>query len=155
MDQISISVINHMEERLHAHAAKLQSTFDAHTVEEMERYQEILDKIEENNQNAQIRHNNLSEQLNARHDTLLTSVSGYMDRTTNAMNGLHDAFPLDKKGKPDFHGHAAAHEMWIENAGATRELISYVKKVVLAGVTSALVCWVGALIWQGILHGPK
>lgn len=121
-----------MEERLANHAAHIEATFSSHTKDEMERYQEIIDKIDK-----------VSREAAARHSTLLS-----------AFENFNEAFPVNDKGKPDFHGHAQAHKSWIEQSKEAKDLHGYVKKVVLASAATALVSWVTFLIWNGVLHGP-
>jgi hypothetical protein len=132
-----------MEDRLTAHAVQMERKFDNHTRDEMERYSEILALIAQSNNDR-----------NERHKALLQSVESHMGKTTEIYEHFVEAFPADKKGKPDFHGHAAAHESWIESSKETKELVSYVKRIVLASAATALVSWVTFLIWNGVLHGP-
>ncbi len=141
--QISLAVITHMEERLTAHVLLMERKFDSHTGDEMERYAEILSLIAQSNTDH-----------NERHTALLQSVESHMDKTAEIYERFVEAFPVDKKGKPDFHGHAAAHDSWIESSKETKELLGYVKKIVLASAATALVSWITFLIWNGVLHGP-
>jgi hypothetical protein len=141
--QISLAVMSHMEDRLTAHAVQMERKFDNHTRDEMERYSEILALIAQSNTDH-----------NERHKALLQSVESHMDKTAEIYEHFVEAFPTDKKGKPDFHGHAAAHESWIESSKETKELLGYVKKIVLASAATALVSWITFLIWNGVLHGP-
>ena len=141
--QISLAVMSHMEDRLTAHAVQMERKFDNHTRDEMERYSEILALIAQSNSDH-----------NERHKALLQLVESHMDKTAEIYEHFVEAFPTDKKGKPDFHGHAAAHESWIESSKETKELLGYVKKIVLASAATALVSWVTFLIWNGVLHGP-
>ena len=141
--QISLAVMSHMEDRLTVHAVQMERKFDNHTRDEMERYSEILALIAQSNNDH-----------NERHKALLHSVESHMDKTAEIYDHFVEAFPIDKKGKPDFHGHAAAHESWIESSKETKELLGYVKRIVLASAATALVSWVTFLIWNGVLHGP-
>lgn len=148
--QISLAVITHMEERLTAHAKQMSEKFDSHTRDEMDRFDEIANKYAE--VLALIAQNNIAS--NERHKSLLESVDNHMRKTESIYECIAEAFPADKKGKPDFAGHANAHDKWIENAKDTKQLIEYVKRVVLAAVGTALVSWVTLLVWNGVLHGP-
>ena len=142
--QISLLVLEHMEARLTAHHAALLKTLDDHTDDEMERYNEILSLIAQSNSDHQ-----------ERHKSLLTSVDTHMTQTAKIYESLCEAFPIDRKGKPDFHGHAAAHEAWQESAEATKDLLQYLKKTILVAMVLAVGSWAGVLIWQGFVHGPK
>lgn len=140
---ISVSILAHMEERLTAHASLIERKFDSHTRDEMDRYNEILSLIAQSNADH-----------NERHKHLLQSVESHMEKTSEIYESFVEAFPLDRKGKPDFHGHASAHQNWIEQSKETKELMGYVKKVVLAAAGTALASWLTFLIWNGVLHGP-
>lgn len=118
-----------MEERLAAHADHMEGVFNAHTKDEMERYDSILRLIERNN-----------EENKHRHESLMSAVS--------------DAFPLDGKGKPDFRGHALAHESMIQSAADARAMFSYMKRLVLGAATVAAGSWALLVLWQGFLRGP-
>ena len=141
--QISLAVMSHMEDRLTAHATHMERKFDNHTRDEMERYSEILALIAQSNTDH-----------NERHKHLLQSVESHMEKTSEIYESFVEAFPADRKGRPDFHGHASAHQNWIEQSKETKELMGYVKKVVLAAAGTALASWLTFLIWNGVLHGP-
>ena len=142
--QISIAVLEHMEERLTYHAAQMEKKFDAHTADEMDRYNEILSLIAQSNTDH-----------NERHKSLLISVDNHMNKTERIYESFVQAFPMDKKGNPDFRGHAMAHEAWIESAAATKELMEYIKKAIIVAMLLAFGSWIGMLVWQGFLHGPR
>ena len=142
--QISIAVLEHMEARLTAHHTTILKTLDVHTEEEMERYNQILSLIAQSNTDH-----------NERHKSLLISVDNHMAKTSQIYASLCEAFPVDKKGNPDFRGHAMAHEAWIESAAATKELMEYIKKAIIVSMLLAFGSWMGMLVWQGFLHGPR
>lgn len=142
--QISLTVLTHMEERLTYHAAQMEKKFDEHTADEMDRYNEILSLIAQSNTDH-----------NKRHEVLLQSVESHMNKTEHIYECFVQAFPQDKKGRPDFAGHAMAHEEWMEGAAATKELMAYIKKAIAVSIIIAVGSWIGMLVWQGVLHGPK
>lgn len=141
--QIPATLLLHMEERLTAHATMMERKFDKHTGDEMTRYNEILALIAQSNTDH-----------NERHKHLLRSVESHMEKTAEIYDSFVEAFPMDKRGKPDFRGHAAAHENWIEQSKETKLLIAYVKRVVLSAAGVALSAWLTILVWNGVLHGP-
>lgn len=142
-ESIPAAVVTHIENKFYAHAAEMRKVFMDHTAEEMERYEEIISKIDKNAEESRERHKDL-------HDL----VKGNCDQIKWIVGALTDAFPADKRGNPDFSGHAKAHENWIEEAKSTNELKAYIQKVVLAAALIAVGSWVAALIWQGVLNGP-
>lgn len=117
-------------------ADKSAKEFGAHTVEEMKRYKSIEDKIDIHTAASEKRNEHIADAIEALH------------------SDFQMAFALDKRGKPDLLGHSRAHEEWIDESKSTRELKEYIKRVVLAAACLALASWVGALIWQGVIHGP-
>lgn len=140
---IPIHIINVMEERFENHAGHMERMFTDHTTNEMERYKEILDEIE------------LTRRASAdRHQMLVDSITSYMGKTELMIAEFSSAFPKTKDGKPDFHGHANAHDSWIEESLARKEFFAHIKKVVAAAAILVVGSWVGVLVWQGILHGP-
>lgn len=141
---IQTHVITWVDERLGAHVEKVERLFDNHTRDEMDRYQEILELIERNNQENR-----------SRHDELCKSVDCYTEKAEKVYGALSAAFVRDSKGDPDFYGHARAHESWIEERKEWKDLMTYVKRTVISAATIALGSWIGVLIWQGALQGPK
>lgn len=109
----------------------------------MERYEEILKQIEANNSGAE-----------KRFACLTKKIELHTEQAEKIFDALTEAFPSNKSGKPDFSGHARAHESWIREAADSKELRAYIQKVVLAGIALAVASWAGLLIWQGVLHGP-
>lgn len=89
-----VAVLHYMDTRLAAHMARIEAVLKEHTVEEMERYREIVDGIRISSENAV-----------DRHATLLAQLSVQNTRT----DLLDTAFPLNEKGQPDFVSHKIEH----------------------------------------------
>ena len=141
---IPAPIASHIEQKFAEHANKIERIFKEHTGEEMERYQEILDLI-----------NSHRDDTDRKHKTVMESLSAYVDKTEKVYEAFDQAFPADKKGRPDFSGHAKAHDSWIEEAKATKELREYIKKVVIGAGAVALCSWLFAVVWPAFLAGPK
>ena len=143
LDAIPFHVVKHIDDRLDSHILKVEKLFSDHTRDEMDRYAEILRKIESNNEGAEKRFAGLSG-----------VVKESVEKTERTYEAFAEAFPLNKHGKPDFTGHAKAHESWIEQAVESRALRAYIQKVALAAAVVAVGSWVLVLVWQAVLHGP-
>ena len=102
---IPIHILNHIDEKLDSHVNKVESMVQEHTEEEMDRYKEILAKIESHRQENELRHSSLS-----------SSFMSYAERVDTFCQNIAEAFPHNEQGKPDFHGHGRAHISWIENS---------------------------------------
>jgi len=94
-------------------------------------------------------------ETNGRIDQLMRSIDSYTEKTEEVFTALGDAFPTDRRGKPDFLGHANAHQHWMEEAKESKELRAYIKKVVLASAAVAIVSWLAVVVWPAFLQGPK
>ena len=137
-------IASHIEGKFLEHAKHIERIFSAHTGEEMERYQEILDLIASHRDDTE-----------KKHKAIMDSLSSYVDKTERVYESFEQAFPHDKKGNPDFVGHANAHESWIAEAKATKELREYIKKVVIGAGAIAVCSWLWAVVWPAFLSGPK
>jgi len=141
---IPAPIASHIETKFIEHATKIERIFQEHTGEEMERYQEILDII-----------NSHRIDTENKHKSIMDSINSYTDKTERVYEALEQAFPTNRNGKPDFSGHAKAHESWMEEAKATKELREYIRKVVIGAGAIALCSWLWAVVWPAFLHGPK
>jgi hypothetical protein len=141
---IPAPIVSHIEQKFSEHANKIERIFKEHTGEEMERYQEILDLI-----------NSHRDDTERKHKTVMESLSAYVDKTEKVYEAFEEAFPTDKRCKPDFAGHAKAHESWMDEAKATKELREYIRKVVIGAGAIAVCSWLWAVVWPAFLNGPK
>jgi len=141
---IPIHILNHVDERLGQHSFRIEKLLMDHTDDEMERYQEIISRIDRNSEDSQ-----------RRHEATAKAIVDHMSKTDMIYEHLIEAFPPDDRGKPDFIGHATAHKKWITEAKDTKELRAYIQKVVLAAATVGVAGWLLSLAWQGFLMGPK
>lgn len=141
---IPIHLLTYVDEKLEHHAKEIKGIVVGHTSEEMDRYEEIITIIKAHR-----------EEMDARYNTLLRSIDSYTDKVERVHEHLSEAFLTDKKGRPDFQGHAHAHEAWVEEAKQAKELRAYIQKVVLATAAVAIGSWLLAVVWPAVLQGPK
>lgn len=116
---------------------------------------EVMDKFREEETARHAKLEGMIADTNTRIDELMRSVDTYTDAAEKVFNALGEAFPADRRGKPDFAGHANAHERWIEEARESRELRAYIKKIVAASAAVAILSWLAVVVWPAFLQGPK
>lgn len=157
---IPVHVLNHIDERLATHTERVSKVVADHTREEMDRYKEILDKIDAHRADSEDRHGALSD-----------AFAQYASKMDDFCHAISQAFPKDDEGKPDFRGHGQAHASWMANSERDKSLLAYVetqkqkdedadkdikyyKRAVISAVAVIVVLWVGNLIWAGAAQGP-
>jgi hypothetical protein len=115
---------------------------------------EVMDRFRDEETQRHEKLENMIDNTNGRIDQLMRSIDAYTEKTEEVFVALAEAFPVDRRGKPDFIGHANAHEHWITEAKESRELRTYIKKVVLAAAATAITSWLVAVVWPAFLRGP-
>jgi hypothetical protein len=124
--------------------------FDDHTSDEMERYEEILTLIRDNNEASNARH----ERIAGRVQSLIDSFNSFMEKAEShdtpctALKEVHGAFLKDEddENKIDYPGHKRDHKARKYDAEENRKL----RGKVLLAVVSALAIAVGAWVWQAL-----
>lgn len=106
---IPIHVIHYMD----AQVAEVKSIITGHTDEELQRFMDILKKIDDHTKASEARHNELVERL--------TVIAGRQEL-------MEQAFPRDDNGDPDFRGHSSAHKNWMKRADDDAKLMAYVRE---------------------------
>jgi hypothetical protein len=109
----------------------------------MERYQIIIDNQQRNADIAEERHTHL-----------IRSFDSYSTKTEQVHTNLQTAFLVDRHGKPDFTGHASAHESWVRQAEQNRKFMHDIRTAVIAALALAVGGWLLKLVWMGALIGP-
>ena len=145
------------------HLGNFKTMLEAHTREEMERYDEIIDRIDQTD--TKLLHIERSQ------TAMNASLHAFMETHGQFFSAIQRAFPKDDEGRPDYDGHKKAHLSWISNAKDEKEvmefvrnqmkseeksadLLSYVKKVIFAGAALAVVSFVAIAAWAAFLKGP-
>ena len=144
------------------HLGNFKTLLEAHTREEMERYDEIIDRIDQTD--TKLLHIERSQ------TAMNSSIQSFMDVHGGFFAAIQRAFPKDEEGKPDYDGHKKAHLSWISNAKDEKEvmefvrrqmkdeeksadLLSYVKKVIFAGAAVAVCSFLAIAAWAAFLKG--
>lgn len=136
---IPLHILNYMDDRLKTHTEHIEKVFNDYTAEEMERYNAILNKIEDGQKSAV-----------ARHEAVMEVVGHFNGKCKD----VHSAFLKTPEGEYDFEGHRNDHytrktvaEWWGRTKGSVAvKLIEY-------GVMG-LVAWIGLLVWEAFVKGP-
>ena len=152
-----------MERRAQGILERFQHELSLHTKDEMERYDEIIDRMEATD--ATLTHIEKSQRA------MNMSIQAFMETHGGFISAIQRAFPKDDEGKPDYDGHKKAHLSWITNAKDEKEvmeyvrkqmkdeaksedLVTYTKKVIFAGAALAVVSFVAVATWAAFLKGP-
>lgn len=157
---IPIHLINYVDERLAVHVDKVEKIMANHVGEEMERYREIIDLIEEKDRRSEDRHH-----------ALVQSISAY-----NAHVELIDGAFLDDEdnGQPDYRGHRKAHKSWAKDGEEEKKVMEFVKnqmnadakkaedmrfiiRAIITTVAGAIIMWAGKELIVDAVHSslPK
>jgi hypothetical protein len=152
------------------HLGNFKTLLERHTAEEMERYNEIIERLgttEETVTSIDARIGGIETGQKA----MNASILSFMEENGAFFAAIKRAFPKDDEGRPDYDGHKKAHLSWISNARDEKEvmefvrrqmkdeeksadLLSYVKKVIFAGAALAVVSFVAIAAWAAFLKGP-
>ena len=130
--------------------SKFSSLMKEHVVEEMDRYDQILHKINMTTLASEKRHDDTHDRI----DGLTSTITQFMTEQAGFISAIKKAFPKDDDGHPDYDGHRSAHLSWIKDSAEEKEFKSYVKKVVTGAVAIALLSWLASVIWPAFLMGP-
>jgi len=81
------------------------------------------------------------------------SFNSYSDKAEKIHEAFTEAFLLNKQGKPDFYGHAKAHESWVEEAAENKKMRQDIFRTVLGAMTIAVGAWLWAVIVPALRGG--
>jgi hypothetical protein len=118
----------------------------------MERYDEILLKIDENRIQSDNRHNEAKgrhAETNLRLDSLIASITSWTDKETAArekaqqhIEEVKTAFLMDDLNRTDFNGHRLAHKDMIESSRQTRQSMKQIVMIVAGAAAVSVSAWV-------------
>lgn len=147
---LPIHLLKFVEERIINHTTEMRKTLSDHTDDEMDRFDQIVNKINVNDAKSESRHDETQSRLNH----LSQSIENFLAEQELFHAAIKRAFPKDEEGHPDYDGHRGAHLAWMSDAKESKEFKNYVKKVVMAAVGIATVSWLWAVILPALLqHG--
>jgi len=96
------------------------------------------------------RHDETADRISA----LTQSITAYMDKSARCHEPPCEDL-LNSMPKRDMIGHARWHETDILWAERMKDLKWYILKVALGAGGTAFFAWLGLLMWNGFLIGPK
>ena len=129
---------------------RFHTILESHTKEEMERYNEIISKIDDNDNASIDRHDEAL--LKIKH--LTDSVNAWMNGNGEFISAIRRAFPKDDEGKPDYDGHRTAHLSWISDANEQKEFKKFLKNTIIGAVVLGMGGFVLIATWVAFLKGP-
>jgi hypothetical protein len=139
------------ERRADSHLRLFKDLLEMHTLREMEKHDQIIAKINANDEKSNNRHDVTQEKIRQ----LTSSVEEWMNSNSEFIESIKRAFPRDNEtGKPDYDGHRAAHLALIEDNNSSKELKNYIKKVVLGASAVAICSFIAIATWATFLKGP-
>jgi hypothetical protein len=124
--------------------AQYREDFAMHDADEMKRYDQILENQRKNAESAE-----------HRYSQLIQTVNSYAEKAEKFHEDVRSAFVPNKHGKPDYAGHANAHEAWIRQADENRKFMADIKRAVVIALSIGVGGWLLSLAWAGVLVGPK
>lgn len=154
------------------HLGNFKSLLEKHTAEEMERYQEIIERLGSTEETV----TSIDERLDHIEDgqkAMNQSIHAFMETHGQFFTAIQRAFPKDEDGKPDYDGHKKAHLSWISNAKDEKEVMEFVRKqmdddkkwsddkrfyvrAVVSAVLCGLVIWAGKVLWyDAVKNAPQ
>ena len=129
---------------------RFHTILESHTKEEMERYNEIISKIDDNDNASIDRHDEALRKI--KH--LTDSVDAWMSGNGEFISAIRRAFPRDDEGKPDYDGHRTAHLSWISDAHEQKEFKKFLKNTIIGAVVLGMGGFVLIATWVAFLKGP-
>ena len=146
-----IHILTYVKEVVTTETEEIKKSFEAyrkefamHDEDEMARYDQIL-KNQKTNADA----------AEKRYGELIQTVNSYAEKAEQFHEDVRTAFLINKHGKPDYAGHANAHESWLRQADEQRKFMSDVKRAVIIALSIGVGGWLLSLAWAGVLVGPK
>jgi hypothetical protein len=147
---IPVEVLNYVKTIVAEETSEIKQAFDdhrrvfeAHDRGEMVRYDTIIRNQRE-----------FADAAEERYSQLIKSVDSYTQKGEDFHEHIREAFLVNRHGKPDFIGHANAHEAWMTEASENKRMREFIRKTVIGAAVTGVGSWVIMLMWSGILQGP-
>lgn len=136
---------------------QVKHMFDTHIREEMSRYDSIQEEVRRNRESSEARHLELMERISHQNQSTLAVVTQQNHLIMEQRAVTDEIHKLFKEAFPDGNAskHREAHEEWITKAAKEAEFWLDVKKKAMGTVITAAIMWVGLVLWQAFLQGPK
>jgi hypothetical protein len=137
---IPVHVLNYMDHKLDEHTQRIENLFKEHIADEAQKHSAVIYNLEVSAKASQSRHAALMTQFNM---------------ISENIEEINNAFPKSKEGLPGYEEHHNYHFTWRTRkewwAGTSNQAF----RKLFEWLLMAFVIWLGAVIWQSILTGPK
>ena len=128
----------------------VQEMFSDHVREEMSRYSAIQDEVRANRLASERRHDDVVSRLDALSHSTISIIEKQNALITELSKTIKRGFPGED---PD--GHRRAHETIIQDEKDRREFRLKLKHGVVQWVVIIVLGWLGIVVWNAFLQGPK
>ena len=137
---VPIHILNYMDERLKTHTDHIEHVFHDHTADEMERYNAILNKIDDG-QKAAV----------SRHESVMEVISHFNGKCKD----VHSAFLKTPEGEYDFDGHRYDHDQRKKFGDWWTRVKDGMIVKILEWTSLAFIIWVIHSMWEALIKGPS
>ena len=137
---IPVHILNYMDTRLGEHTQRIEALFKDHITDEMERYGDIITRMDASAKASQDRHNVLVDQI--------TVFTGRVEL-------VEKAFPESKQGWPDYIKHHGYHSTVEDKRVWWSSVRDQALKKMFEWGLILLVGWFGIIVWRSLLLGPQ
>jgi ElaB/YqjD/DUF883 family membrane-anchored ribosome-binding protein len=96
------------------------------------------------------RHEEISKRIEAISQSTVNALAEQSRLIKELTKTVHHAFP-----NGDAEAHCAAHEDWIKKKKDDDEFWLDIKKKAVGSVVTAVLLWVGIVLWTAFVQGPK
>lgn len=138
-DYIFLELMVETKKMMEDHERREESTF-----------QVLRDELLHTRSESERRH----EELTKRFDSMSQSTLSLINANNATTQEIHKLFKLAFP-EGDAEAHRRAHEAWIAKATKEEEFWLDIKKKAVGAVVTAVVLWVGVVLWGAIVAGPK
>jgi hypothetical protein len=137
---IQVHILNYVDDRLKEHTERIEKVFHDHTGDEMQRYGEILNKIDAGQADSKKRHDDVMKIL-VNFNTKCKSVES--------------AFLKKPDGTPDYEGHNYDHDKRKRVAEWRAKMKDSAVLKIVEWSSVGLTAWLLHTIWEATLKGPQ
>lgn len=121
-----------------------------HERREESTFQALRDELLHTRSESERRHEELTKRFDSMSQSTLSLINANNATTTEIHKLFKLAFP-----EGDAEAHRRAHEAWIAKSAKEEEFWLDIKKKAVGAVVTAVVLWVGVVLWGAIVAGPK
>lgn len=129
--------------------SEVRKMMEHHEQVEDRKFNELKEDIDDHRAESMRRH----EDLVRRFDEMSKSSLNLLQANNTTTREIHAMF-VKAFPEGDAEAHRRAHERWIAKAVKEEEFWLDVKKKAVGAVVTAIVLWVGVVLWAALVKGP-